>query len=261
MILNWIAVIIGIGAIIGGAFLEGLHMSALSQPTAALIVFGGTFGATLLSATPSEFSQAIRWLSKVFLKNSTELKPLIQEIVDLATIARKEGILALDSRLANIKNPFFASNLRHIVDGYDPNVLKEMMEERIYHEETEKMGIAKVFETAGGYAPTIGIVGAVLGLIHVMGNLSDSSKLGEGIAVAFVATVYGVGSANLILIPMGNKMKKIAKEEIHQLEVIKTGLLCIQAGLNPRVIEDRLHNLLGEHSSPEEGQPDIKKAA
>lgn len=261
MILNWVAVIIGLGAIVVGAFLEGLHMSALSQPTAALIVFGGTFGATLLSATPTEFSQAIRWLSKVFLKGGTDLKPLVQEIVELATLARKEGILSLDSRLGNIKNQFFASNLRHIVDGYDPAVLKDMMEERIYHEEGEKMGIAKVYETAGGYAPTVGIVGAVLGLIHVMGNLSDSSKLGEGIAVAFVATVYGVGSANLILIPMGNKMKKIAKEEIHALEIIKTGLLCIQAGLNPRVIEDRLNNLLGDHTPHDENAAEQKKAA
>lgn len=176
----------------------------------------------------------------------------------MANVARKEGILALEKSMGNIKNPFFASNLQKVVDGYDPNVLREMMEEKIFKTEQNNNSIGKVWETAGGFAPTVGIIGAVLGLIHVMGNLSDSSKLGSGIAVAFVATVYGVGSANLIFIPLGNKLKKMGMGEVHEMEIIMTGILGIQAGLNPRVIEDKMNNLAGDHGHAGEGE---KKAA
>jgi chemotaxis protein MotA len=263
MILNWIGLVLGIAGIIVGQVLEGGHMSSLVQPTAALIVFGGTLGSTLLSSTMVEFSGAMRAIPKVFLKGSEDLGPLAAEIIQIATAARREGILSLEKFAKEIKNPFFSSNLRHIVDGYDPNVLKEMIEDRIAIEEEEKTAIAKVFETAGGFAPTIGILGAVLGLIHVMENLSDSSKLGSGIAVAFVATVYGVGAANLILLPIGNKLKKIGKEEVMSLRLIGTGLMAIQAGLNPRVIEDRLANLIGEHGGGggEDAHAAEKKAA
>jgi len=246
MMLSWVGFILGLAGIGVGQLLEGGHFSSLMQPTAALIVFGGTLGATLLSSTMAEFSGAIRGLKKVFLKAGHDFNPLIKEIVSVATSARREGILSMERYVKEIKSPFFSSNLRHVVDGYDPAILNEMMDERIGKEEEEKNGVAKVWETAGGFAPTVGILGAVLGLIAVMENLSDSSKLGSGIAVAFVATVYGVGAANLILIPIGNKLKKIGKEEILELEIIKAGVLGIQSGLNPRVIEDRLLNLLGE---------------
>lgn len=267
MIISWLGVIVGIGGILMGEYLEGGHFESLIQGTAAMIVFGGTLGATLLSSTQQEFIAAVKALPKVFFKNGTPLDPLVKELIQLATTARKEGILGLEKFVPQIKNQFFASHLRHIVDGYDPNVLKEMMEERIYKEEEEKTAIAKVFETAGGYSPTIGIIGAVLGLIKVMENLTDTSKLGAGIAVAFVATIYGVGSANLILIPLGNKLKKIAKHEVLELEIIMTGLLGIQSGLNPRVIEDRLHEILAahhggkSHSSEGAGAAQMKRAA
>lgn len=251
MILSWIGLILGIAGIIVGQQLEGGHIGSIMQSTAALIVFGGTLGATLLSSTMAEFSGAIRGLKKVFLKSGHDFNPLVKEIVSIATVARREGILSLERYVQDIKSPFFATNLRHVVDGYDPIVLKEMMEDRIGKEEEEKMAIAKVWETAGGYAPTIGILGAVLGLIHVMENLNDASKLGSGIAVAFVATVYGVGGANLMLIPIGNKLKKIAREEVLELELIMAGILGIQNGLNPRVIEDRMYNLMGEISHGE----------
>jgi chemotaxis protein MotA len=258
MILNWIGIILGIFAIVGGAVLEGLHIESLIQPTAAIIVFGGTIGATMLASTMAEFSGALRGMNKIFLKGTTDYGNLVKELVSMANIARKDGILALEKMVESASSPFLAENLRKVVDGYDPNVLKEMMEDRIYRKEEEINGIGKVWETAGGFSPTIGIIGAVLGLIHVMGNLSDSSKLGSGIAVAFVATVYGVGSANLVFIPMGNKLKKIGKEEVHGMELIATALLGIQAGLNPRLIEDKLNNILGDHAPHDEEQ---KKAA
>lgn len=263
MILSWIGLILGVCGVVVGQILEGGHLASLIVPTAGFIVFGGTLGATLLSCTIPEFSGAIRSVKKVFLSPSNNLNPLIKEIINMASIARKEGILALERIVPEIKSPFLASNLRHVIDGYDPSVLREMMDDRLEKEEEEKIAIAKVWETAGGFAPTVGILGAVLGLIHVMENLSDSSKLGSGIAVAFVATVYGVGAANLIFLPIGTKLKKIAKEEVLELKLIASGVLGIQSGLNPRVIEDRLNNLLGEHSSHDDkGAPqEAKKAA
>lgn len=247
MIVSLIGIFLGMFAVIGGAVIEGLHLSALTQPTAAMIVFGGTLGATMLACTGEEFSGALKMVPKIFFGKNPDFSGLIKEIVDLANLARKDGLLALEKSVANIKNPFFSSNLRKIVDGYDPAVLKEMMEEKIFKTEEHANSVGKVFETGGGFSPTIGIIGAVLGLIHVMGNLSDSSKLGSGIAVAFVATVYGVGLANLILIPMGNKAKKLGKHEAEEMEIICIGLLAIQAGLNPRMIEDRLHNMEMNH--------------
>lgn len=260
MILTWIGLIMGLGAVLLGAVLEGLHMSALSQPTAALIVFGGTLGATMLASTPEEFSGAIRLLPKLLFGKSPDPAGLVKQLVELANIARKDGILALEKTVGTIKNPFFSANLRKVVDGYDPHLLKEMMEEKAFKTEHHSNQIGKVYETGGGFSPTVGIIGAVLGLIHVMGNLSDSSKLGSGIAVAFVATVYGVGLANLILIPMGNKAKKIGKYEIEEMEIITVGLLAIQAGLNPRVIEDRLNNLLA-HGGEGHGDAGAEKKA
>lgn len=259
MILSWIGVALGLAGVLVGQVLEGGHISSLLQPTAALIVFGGTLGATLLASTTQEFSGALRSVVKIFFRRTPDFTPLIKEIVTIASSARREGILSLEKFVPNIKSPFFANNLRHVIDGYDPAVLKDMMEEFVMHEEEEKVRVAKVWETAGGFAPTIGILGAVMGLIHVMEGLSDlgsgggMGKLGEGIATAFVATVYGVGGANLFLIPMGNKLKKIAGEEVLELRIIADGLLGIQAGLNPRVIEDRLYNLIGEHAVEDKG--------
>ena len=256
MINSWLGLIMGTGCILLGQLLEGGHINSLIQPTAALIVFGGTLGATLLSSSLGDFIAALRAIQKVLLGGNPDFGPLVKEITGIATSARREGILGLEGQLGRIKNHFFAENLRHVIDGYDPAVLREMLEDRIGLEEEHKMAIAKVYETAGGFSPTVGILGAVLGLIHVMANLSDSSKLGSGIAVAFVATVYGVGLANLVLLPIGNKLKSIFHTEIMEMNLIASGLIGIQTGLNPRIIEERLQNLLGEHGGGEE-----KKAA
>lgn len=261
MITAILGFLLGIAAIILGNALEGGHLEALLQPTAALIVFGGTMGATMLSSQVHHFSAAIRAVGKAFFYREADLSGLVQEIVNAATVARKEGILALDNQIAAITNPFFRNHLRFIIDGYDPNVVKEMAEDAMAHEEEEKMAVAKVWETAGGYAPTVGILGAVLGLIHVMSNLSDSSKLGAGIAVAFVATVYGVGGANLVMLPIANRLRGIAKNEMKALELCTMGLMGIQSGLNPRVIEARLRTMMGEHPAEGGGEAEARKAA
>jgi chemotaxis protein MotA len=260
MLVNWIAVIVGVGAILVGNWLEGGHIGSLVQPTAAMIVGGGTLGATLLASTGAEFSAAIRCLGAAFLGKAPNYASLVKEVAALAASARKDGLLSLESSVGKIKNPFLSKNLRHIIDGYDPNVLKTIMEDQITHTEEHKLAVAKVWETAGGFSPTIGIIGAVMGLIHVMSNLSDSSKLGSGIAVAFVATVYGVGAANLFLIPLGGKLKKMAKEELMEMEIIYIALCGIQEGLNPRIIEDRLMNMIGGHGDKGHTE-ELKKAA
>lgn len=262
MILSWLGLILGVSAILLGNSLEGGHLSSLIQPTAALIVFGGTFGATMLSTTTEDFLRSIQALPKVFFKGAPDFGPLIKELVNLATVARREGIIALDRFLPNLQNRFLQDHLRHVIDGYDPDVLRQMMEEQIEHEEEKMLAAAKVWESAGGYSPTIGILGAVLGLIHVMSNLSDSSKLGAGIAVAFVATVYGVGGANLILLPISNKIKKMTVLQMHEYKLIYMGLLGIQNGQNPRLIAERMQSL-GSHGKEEgeEAQAAAKQAA
>jgi chemotaxis protein MotA len=245
MLVNWIGLGLGISGILLGQWLEGGRLTQLLVPTAALIVFGGTLGATLLSSGLSELRGAALGLRKVFFGSSPDFPAVIREISSLAAMARKDGILALERRMDDLPNAFFSQNLRHLVDGYEAGLLRDLMDDWIAREEAEKTAIARVFETAAGFSPTVGIIGAVLGLIHVMTNLSDSSKLGSGIAVAFVATVYGVGTANLVFLPIANKLKRLAQAEILEYRLIYAGLLGIQSGLNPRVVEDRLNNLVG----------------
>lgn len=261
MITAILGLCIGLAAILLGNTWEGGHIEALFQPTAALIVFGGTMGATLLSTQVGHFSGAIRSLGKVFLYRDVDFNELVKEIVSVANTARKEGILALEQQLPSVRHPFLRAKLRYIVDGYDPEVFKNLVEDAIAREEHEKIAISKVWETAGGFSPTVGILGAVLGLIQVMSNLSDSTKLGSGIAVAFVATVYGVGGANLVLLPIANRLRGIVAIEIKTMELIYIGMLGIQSGLNPRVIEARLRNMLGETGFELGGEADTTRKA
>ncbi|MEW6741554.1 MAG: flagellar motor protein [Planctomycetota bacterium] len=248
MVASWLGLAVAIGFILLGQVLEGGHVSQLLQPTAAFIVFGGTLGATILSTPPATLIGAVKSLGLVFFDKGRDLTPLLQQLVALANSARRDGLLSLEGSISEIKHPFFSRFVVHIIDGYDAQLLQEMMEERIAREEESRLSVAKVWETMGGFSPTVGILGAVLGLIHVMSNLSDSSKLGAGIAVAFVATVYGVGFANLVVLPIANKLKHLAKRDIEEMQVIATGLICIQNGLSHRIVENRLTNLLGEHS-------------
>ncbi len=251
MILSILGVIVSFGLILIGNHLEGGHLSSLIQPTAAIIVFGGTIGATMLHSTKEEFVGALKGFGKVFLGKPPKFDALIEQIVTIGTVARREGLLSLDNMIRDVTNPFMADNMRRLIDGYDAASLRSIMEERIGRVEEEKNSIAKVWETMGGFCPTVGILGAVLGLIHVMSNLSDPSKLGSGIAVAFVATVYGVGAANLIMIPLGGKLKKIYHLEMVEMELICTGILAVQAGDNPRRIEDHLRDIVGGHGGGE----------
>ena len=234
-----VGLVLGFGAVIGGAALEGLHLNALVQPTAALIVLGGTFGAAFISFPMQTSLQAIKDLKKLFA-SSPKNDALIARIVELANKSRREGIISLEQEAHNTTDPFFRKAISLSVDGLEPKDIREILETDMgTHEEHAKMS-AEFFEAAGGYAPTIGIIGAVLGLIHVMSNLSDTSKLGAGIAVAFVATIYGLVTANILCLPFAAKIKHRIKDEMQQKEIITAGIIAIQVGDNPRFIEERL---------------------
>jgi chemotaxis protein MotA len=243
-------IVLAFGMILGGQALEGGSFHSILQGTAALIVFGGTIGATLVAFPRKDFMRGLKMAKSAFTEKAADLKALMTQIVELAGIARRDGVLALESRLANIEDPFLRKALQLIVDGVDAGVIRSALETQIDSEFEESAVAAKVFETAGGFAPTIGILGAVLGLIHVMENLNDPSKLGGGIATAFVATVYGVGSANIIFLPMAGKLKRKVGLEKERKTLIAEGVLAIQEGLNPRVLEERLSAYVGEGGEP-----------
>jgi chemotaxis protein MotA len=173
----------------------------------------------------------------------------MEQILDLAGVARRDGVLALEQKLGTIKDPFLKRAVGFIVDGVDASVARDALETEIHHAFSEGTVQAKVWESAGGYAPTVGILGAVLGLIHVMENLADPSKLGSGIATAFVATVYGVGASNLLFLPVANKIKRKLALEQELQTMVAEGILSIQAGLNPRVLEEKLRAYAG-HNAP-----------
>lgn len=231
---------LGIFFILLGQLMEGGNMQQLMQVTAALIVFGGTIGAVILSFPLEDLTQSIKEMKLVFLTGPVNYNEVIEKIMNYAQKARKEGVIALEADAKSESDPLVKMGLEAVSDGADPTLVRDMMETLLSRMETQKMGAAKVWESFGGYAPTVGIIGAVLGLIQVMQNLSDPSKLGSGIAVAFVATVYGVGSANLIAIPMSSKIKLKAKQHMVAQEMIIEGIIAIQAGESPTLIERKL---------------------
>lgn len=236
----------GLGAVFGGAALEGLHMTALVQPTAAIIVLGGTAAATFVSFPMSTLMTALKDLKKVFAPPNDDPEAVIKSIINYAAKARRNGLISLEQEAQTVKDSFTKKGISLVVDGIDPQKLRETMEIELSSFEAHGKGSAEVFESAGGFAPTIGIIGAVLGLIHVMNNLSDPSKLGGGIAVAFVATIYGLMTANIFCIPFGTKLKHRLKEELLQKEMVIEGLIAIQNGENPHFIEQKLRAYLHE---------------
>lgn len=242
-----IGTFMGILAVFGGGLLEGLHASDLLQPTAAIIVFGGTFGAMFVSYPNQDVKRAFGLFPLIYKTVNMDVRPVIDEIIRIATIARKEGVLAVEGQRESISNELFKKTIKYVIDGFEPNTVREIIETEIFLALEEEEVAGRVWEGAGGYAPTIGIIGAVLGLIHVMKSLDDPSKIGTGIAVAFVATVYGVGSANLLLIPWGTKLKRKAQQRALVKEVVKLGVVGIQEGLNPHFLAEKLEVFVEEH--------------
>lgn len=243
-ILSIIGVILAFVAILGGNYLEGGHAAALLNGPAAVIVFGGTLGAAFIQTPLAVFKRSLvisRW---IFVPPATPLREGIARVINWSTIARKEGLLGLETIAEIEPDPFARKGLQLLVDGSEPETLRSIMEVEMMTRENHDIAAAKVFESMGGYSPTIGIIGAVMGLIHVMGNLADPSMLGRGIAVAFVATIYGVALANLLLLPVANKLKSVVLKQSAYREMLLEGLMSIAEGENPRSIEMKLEGFL-----------------
>ncbi|MGB9697816.1 MAG: flagellar motor protein [Thermodesulfobacteriota bacterium] len=239
-----IGLVLGIGAVLGGQALEGGHLGSIMQITAFVIVIGGTFGAVFLSYPFKQVIAALKGVKSILKEPPQNAEEIIKQITQYANKARKEGILSLEKEIKNIDNAFLKKALTMAVDGLEPHLIREAMETELeYLDEHGKIS-SKIFKSAGGYAPTIGILGAVLGLIHVMENLNDPSKLGAGIAVAFVATVYGVGSANLLFLPIATKLEVRHRNEMILREMMLEGVISVSNGENPRLIEEKLRSYL-----------------
>ncbi len=242
--LTLLGLVVGLTGIMSGQILEGGDLSILFQVAAFLIVLGGTLGAVMVQCPGRVFVLAIKMGRWAFVTPPLSGRDSIRELVNLSLLARKEGILALEARMNTVRDPFLKKGLQLLVDGNSGDKVREILDVDIHSWEQLHWQSARVWEAAAGYSPTIGIIGAVLGLMHVMQNLSEPAKLGAGIAVAFVATIYGVAFANLLFLPVANKLKSILMDQAHMQEMIVDGLVGIANGDNPRVLEMKLQSYI-----------------
>ncbi|MFN7922326.1 MAG: flagellar motor protein [Bryobacteraceae bacterium] len=233
--------------IVGGLLLEGGELRDITQVTAAIIVLGGTLGAVMITTPMHVLMGAAGRLKEVFFESPLAMQAVVEQLVDFATKARKGGIVALEREVDMVSDPFFKKAVTLAVDGTDIQELRKMLEIDMAVEEHHGEAEAKVFENAGGYSPTIGIIGAVMGLIQVMKNLSDIDKVGHGIAVSFVATVYGVAVANVFFLPAANKIKARIQQHTEMKEAILEGMVGIVEGLNPKIIQSKLDAFVPKH--------------
>jgi chemotaxis protein MotA len=243
-VLSIIGVLVSISALLLGNLLEGGAIGSLLNGPALIIVFGGTLGATLLQFPPMIFIRSMEMFLWIFKPREMELEAQISQIVGWSLQVRKKGLLGLESSIAREKDPFVQKGLQLLVDGNEPDAISDILELDMGAKENRDYQAARLYEAMGGYAPTIGILGAVMGLIHVMENLADPALLGKGIATAFVATIYGVASANLIFLPIANKLKAHIFADNQAREMIATGIAAIARNENPRNIELKLDGYL-----------------
>jgi chemotaxis protein MotA len=251
---------VAFGGILGGMMLEGGKLGEILQFTAGMIVVGGTFGAVMITTPLSLLFAAVKKLPLVFLERSGSTSDVVEEILSYATRARKNGIVSLESDIDKIGDPFLKKALSLAVDGTDLQDLRRMMDLELHLEEQSGEAEAKVFEAAGGYSPTLGIIGAVLGLIQVMKHLENIEEVGKGIAVAFVATVYGLLVANIIMLPAANKLKARLQDSIRTKEMMLEGVCSIAEGLNPKLIRSKLEAYLREEIEAEAKKKKPKEA-
>lgn len=237
-------VILALTAVIGGNYLEGGHVQELLNLPAALIVIGGTLAAALIQSPSRDVSRALGLVGWAFGKNNQDMAKGVERVVSWCVIARRKGLLGLENEADKEKDPFVKAGLMLLADGKGSDVIRGTLEVEMITLEQRDLQGAKVIEGMGGYAPTLGIIGAVLGLIHVMSNLSDPDSLGAGIATAFVATIYGIGIANLFLIPVSNKIKRLVSSRYQYQEMLLEGLMFIAEGQSPRAIQQRLQGYI-----------------
>ncbi|MGX5173514.1 flagellar motor protein [Aliikangiella sp. IMCC44653] len=242
--LTIIGILIAVLAIFSGQLLEGGSIEALLDASAFVIVVGGSVGAVMVQSHAKTFVRALSITKWIFKPPVLPVADGIKQIADWSFVARREGLLGLEKKLEEDIEPFVLRGLNMLVDGNDAKAIREAMYVELDVNDKHLLEAAKIYESIGGYSPTIGIVGAVLGLIHVMGNLSNPELLGAGIATAFVATIYGVGFANLFFIPIYHKLRAIIAQQSQYREMLIEGIACIAEGENPRVIEGKLNGYL-----------------
>jgi chemotaxis protein MotA len=252
------ASLIGLGvafaAIFGAMFIEGTSLTSILLPAPLLLVFGGTLGVGLAGHTLRDLKGAFAAVPRAMRSSVPDPSSTVDTLIDLADRARREGLLALEDAARNIPDMFLRGGLQAAIDGTDPEDLRTILEDRIATKRTRERTYAKYFQDMGGYAPTIGIIGTVMSLVHVLENLAEPAALGHSIAAAFVATLWGILSANVIWLPLGARIRRISDLECTQMEMTLEGLLAVQAGANPRLVGERLRSLLDE-------QPASKAAA
>jgi chemotaxis protein MotA len=238
--------VLALGGIVTGLLIEGGNLGQILQPTAAMIVFGGTLGAVMVQFPMQVVIDAFRSLAKVFFQPQFDPHSVIEQLVGFAHKARKGGMISLDKELDSISDQFLKKAVMLAVDGTEPEELRKMMELDLENQAEHDEHVPQVFESAGGFSPTVGIIGAVLGLIQVMQHLDKIDEVGKGIAVAFVATVYGVGAANLFFLPSAGKLKIRIREGLLVREIMLEGVISILEGMNPRILESKLQGFLAE---------------
>lgn len=237
-------ILLAIFGILGGLLIEGGSIAQVTQPTAMLIVLGGTLGAVMLQFPLDVSAAALKQFMAAFLVTRGKSEAFVGQIVGFAMKARKAGILSLDADLTSIENPFLRQAVMLAVDGTEPATLRQIMQLELENQAEFEERIPQVFEAAGGFAPTVGIIGAVIGLIQVMQHLDNIAAVGRGIAIAFVATIYGVGLANLVFLPVAGKLRIRQQEEQLIKQMMLEGVISIQEGMNPRMIEIKLKTFL-----------------
>jgi chemotaxis protein MotA len=250
-------VILALAGILAGLLIEGGHVGQILQPTAAVIVLGGTLGAVMLQFPLATIGAAFRRLARVFFVKKTDTDATVKLLLSFANKARRSGIVSLDQDLPSISDPFLKQALMLAVDGTEPAELRKIMELHLENQAHTEEAIPAVFESAGGFAPTIGIIGAVMGLIQVMQHLDHMDQVGKGIAVAFVATIYGVGSANILFLPSAGKLRHRLTEEQRLKEMTLEGVVSILEGMNPRMIEVKLQSFL---TQTKKKKPEVQPA-
>jgi chemotaxis protein MotA len=248
---------LALAAVFGSMIMEGGNPASIMLPPALVLVFAGTLGAAMAGGLLKDTIGVVNALKRAFLAKPATADDLVESIIKLAERARREGLLALEDAIRDVTDPFLKKGLQLAIDGTDPDELQDILEAEVEGKRKADKVSAKIFTDMGGYAPTIGIIGTVLGLVHVLENLSKPDKLGHLIAGAFVATLWGVLSANVIWLPLGNKLKRLSELECGQMELVIAGIINIQSGANPRLVAQKLRSLMPPGSAPAEE----KKAA
>ena len=252
-----VGLLVAVGAILLAIFLEGSSPMSVLLPAPMILVFVATFGVTLAGGTMRDCATAFKAVPKMFTAKPKGAEDSVATIVTLAERARRDGLLALEETSREIENEFLREGLRSAIDGVDPEDLRELLEDKIYAKRSADKIAYGFFETMGGYAPTIGIVGTVISLVHVLENLADPAELGHMIAAAFVATLWGIASANVMWFPTANRLKRLSHLECEEMEIILEGLLAVQSGASPRAVSERLLSLIptsSRNSNPSEAE-------